>query len=407
MNTTLKGTEYEKRVFDYFSKLLEKGSLPFANKNHSEIFMHKSYPTTTSRKIICDISIETYNPFNKDNWSSLTIIECKCYSKRRVDASDFDEFESKLQKLSKFGIKGIMVTNVGFTRTEIEQARQAHIGLIVLSEESTKWIVSREVNTKPELMMPILLGDNKVGLQPVTYYNNSFLSVQTLLEQQGVIIDEQNCIDIPFLSNEVLKEQAKELYKSFYFHSSDTAGEVLANKYPEYRINFRDMPKGQLGLLSFFEKTITLSNEIISDQNRMHFTLAHEIGHLELHEMIYAYGISQLDEYEESKYSLIPDKILYRMEIQANIFASYLLMPEHLFMRAVLDLFKEHSMTKGFLFVDNQPCNQRDFRLIVGKLSSMFGVSKKAAEIRMLNENLIKYGENLPKRLNYFFREQI
>ena len=95
------------------------------------------------------------------------------------------------------------------------------------------------------------------------------------------------------------------------------------------------------------------------------------------------------------------------MEIQANIFASYLLMPEHLFMRAVLDLFKEHSMTKGFLFVDNQPCNQRDFRLIVGKLSSMFGVSKKAAEIRMLNENLIKYGENLPKRLNYFFREQI
>ena len=189
MNTTLKGTEYEKRVFDYFSKLLEKGSLPFANKSHSEIFMHKSYPTTTSRKIICDISIETYNPFNKDNWSSLTIIECKCYSKRRVDASDFDEFESKLQKLSKFGVKGIMVTNVGFTRTEIEQARQAHIGLIVLSEESTKWIVSREVNTKPELMMPILLGDNKVGLQPVTYYNNSFLSVQTLLEQQGVIID--------------------------------------------------------------------------------------------------------------------------------------------------------------------------------------------------------------------------
>ena len=100
------------------------------------------------------------------------------------------------------------------------------------------------------------------------------------------------------------------------------------------------MPKGQLGLLSFFEKTITLSNEIISDQNRMHFTLAHEIGHLELHEMIHAYGISQLDEYEESKYSLIPDKILYRMEIQANIFASYLLMPEHLFKRAVLDLFR-------------------------------------------------------------------
>ena len=121
-------------------------------------------------------------------------------------------------------------------------------------------------------------GSLPVGLQPVTYYNNSFLSVQTLLEQQGVIIDEQNCIDIPFLSNEVLKEKAKELYKSFYFHSSDTAGEVLANKYPEYRINFRDMPKGQLGLLSFFEKTIALSNEIISDQNRMHFRI---IGRVE------------------------------------------------------------------------------------------------------------------------------
>lgn len=338
MNTTLKGSEYEERVFEYFSKLLEKGKLPFANKSYSEIFMHKSYPTTTSRKIICDISIETYNPLsNKDNWSSLIVIECKCYSKRRVDASDFDEFESKLQKLSKFGVKGIMVTNVGFTRTEIEQAKQAHIGLIILSEERASWIVSREVNTKPELMMPILLGDNKVGLQPVVYFNNVFLSIQTLLEQQGAIITEQHCIDIPFLPNEVLKEKAKELYKSFNFHSSDTAGEVLAKKYPDYRINFMDMPKGQLGFLSFGEKTITLSNEIIFDQNRMHFTLAHEIGHLELHGKIYTDGINQLEKYEESMYLSIPDKILYKIEIQANIFASYLLMPEHLFNLAVLN----------------------------------------------------------------------
>lgn len=38
MNTTLKGTEYERCVFGYFSKLLEKGSLPFANKSYSELF---------------------------------------------------------------------------------------------------------------------------------------------------------------------------------------------------------------------------------------------------------------------------------------------------------------------------------------------------------------------------------
>lgn len=88
------------------------------------------------------------------------------------------------------------------------------------------------------------------------------------------------------------------------------------------------------------------------------------------------------------------------MEIQANMFASYLLMPEHLFLRAVSDLFKEYSITKGFLFVDNQPCNQRDFRVIIGRLSSLFGVSKKAAEIRLSNENF----ETLPKRLNAFFR---
>lgn len=62
----------------------------------------------------------------------------------------------------------------------------------------------------------------------------------------------------------------------------------------------------------YLEKTITLSNEIISEQNRMRFTLAHEIGHLELHGKVYADGISHIDEYEESIYSSIPDKILYK-----------------------------------------------------------------------------------------------
>ena len=96
MNTTAKGTEFEKKVLAYFSSLLENDELTFAQRKYSRIYHQKKYSTDTSREIVFDIIIENYNPFvSTIDWSSLVVIECKNLNSK-VNIGEFDEFCSKL-----------------------------------------------------------------------------------------------------------------------------------------------------------------------------------------------------------------------------------------------------------------------------------------------------------------------
>ena len=106
--------------------------MPGASKKHSEIQKHPKYKTSTGRIIDCDISIESYNPSGKQKWSPLIIIECKRYTSK-VDIEDLDEFQNKIRLISSSGVKGIMVSTIGFSKNFIKQAKEAHIGLLILS----------------------------------------------------------------------------------------------------------------------------------------------------------------------------------------------------------------------------------------------------------------------------------
>lgn len=400
INTTKIGTDYENRVFKLFSSLLQADELPFVSKKNSKIFQHKNYTCVGLNRVIdFDITIETYNPnFNQHEWSSLVIIECKCLT-HTVDISDLDEFETKMKKVSDSGIKGIMVTTKGFTSNSIEQAKKAHIALMVLSEEEHNWIVSRDIN-KSEQQMQILHGFNKPGIVPTIYIDNNFISLYEYLNQINVSTTEQNVVNIPWLSHNEIKNKANDLYQSCTIASNDVAGEVLVQYFSDIRINFSNFAQGVLGTLSFADKIITLSNDLVSDVHRRNFTLAHEIGHLYLHKPVLERYNSPLLEYEEGFVANLSDEIIKRMEIQANLFASYLLIPQLPFVNEVARLFKKHSITKGYLFLDHQPCNKHNANIILGALSNKFNVSKEAIKIRLLNEELLIIDNKEPKRIN-------
>lgn len=404
INTTRIGTDYENRVFELFSSLLDSDELSFVSQKHSKIFQHKKYSCTASdRTIDFDITIETYNPNSKqEEWSSLVVIECKCLT-HTMDISDLDEFETKMRKISDSGIKGIMVTTKGFTSTSISQAKKSHIALMVLSEEQHDWIVSRDIN-KPENLMQILLGNNRAGLTPTAYQNEQFVSLYDCLNRLGVSLSERNIISVPWLKHDEIRERANELYNKCSISTDDIAGEVLAQQYPDFRINFTTFPSGVLGSLSLATHIITLSNELLTDVHRRNFTLAHELGHLCLHQhFLQAYKKELLD-YEERVAAQLPDEIVKRMEMQANQFASYLLMPQRLFLNTVNQLFKTYSITTGRLYLDYQPCNKRDVYTILGSLSSKFNVSKEAAKMRLLNEGLLIIDNRAPQRIDNIFR---
>lgn len=405
MNTTQIGLDFEKKVFRYFSSLLRDNDCPGSSKKASKIFLHKKYKCSNDRVLDFDITIENYNTFKTGGeWSSIIVIECKKY-KNKVNISDLDEFSYKLHLLSISGVKGIMVTPLGFSKTEIKQARRDHISLVVFSnEQDCKWLVARNPNRNPEDLMPILLGRKSPGLSPIVYEEPLFTDALDLLKGYGAAVDESILFSIPYYNNRQLENKAAELIKTAQINigSKDIAGDIWAKCYSNVSICFSDLQSSLLGILDLKENILTISNEVKLDVHRRNFTLAHEIGHLFLHADILRTHLQVLKEYGDI--SILPDEIIRRMEIQADLFASYLLMPKKNFYYIVNCLFKERSITTGKLYLDYQPCNKYDVDYVLCQLSRKFNVSKEAAKNRLINADLLKVGDSLPKRIRDFYR---
>ena len=148
------------------------------------------------------------------------------------------------------------------------------------------------------------------------------------------------------------------------------------------------------------KKILSLSYEIINDIHRRNFTIAHEIGHLILHIPLIENKMEELSDYDIEAQLSSCDEIIRLMETQANKFASYLLLPEKLFIREVDMLFKKHNITKGKLYLDNQPCNINNFNMISSHISRKFNISKTVVKYRMLeNSLLIEPKARTPRRI--------
>lgn len=404
MNTTAIGADFEKRVFNYLSGLLDKDELPQANKKYSKIFFHKSYQTDTSREIDFDISIETYNPLSKDDaWTSLIVVECKNY-KNKVDISDLDEFQTKLKKVSDSGIKGIMATTSGFTRAEIETAQKEHIALVVFNEEQPEWIVSRDINTKPEHMMPRLCGYDEVGSVPIVYNDGGFTSIIDLLKRFEVSINESAILNVPYLSKETIADFVDNLFVKYPCTTKDYAGEILYKAFPDIKINFQQMTEGHLGYISFIDDVIMLSEVLVKDEHRRNFTIAHELGHLFLHKDLLKGQMNKHTEYDERVTAALPDQIIKRIEIQANLFASYILLPKNKFYSELNELCNNLRIRRR-LYLDNQPCNISLVTTVLRSISATFNVSREMVKMRLLNDGLLVLGKGIPQRIDYIFRD--
>jgi Zn-dependent peptidase ImmA (M78 family) len=99
-----------------------------------------------------------------------------------------------------------------------------------------------------------------------------------------------------------------------------------------YPVDFyldHNLPDGVLGKIEFKPTKIYISKKLRSDLHRWRFTLAHEIGHLILHSKPFE---GRLAEKTDDNFSLsfsynVSEMTSKRIELQANIFASHLLLP--------------------------------------------------------------------------------
>lgn len=404
MNTTSYGEEFEKKVFDFLNRILVSDDVPGTSSKRSKLFFKKRYPTLTERTIVTDVSIETYISEEKQaagEWSTLIIFECKRYS-RTVDIADLDEFESKLRKMGGYGIKGYFVTTSGFTQTTISDARKYHYGLVIFDKNGTwKWEVPRDTRRgKNEEYISVLTGESVVGISPLVYENGCFSNIIDLLKENDVSLPFQRAIKVPYLSKYSIRDIAHRLYIENPGIDDDIAGSLLSRLYPHFHIIFEDLPYGVEGRTSIKDHIIVLSSSLISNQNRLRFTLAHELGHLVLHSKILAAYEGLLGDNPHP----LGESDLKWMDSQANKFASFILMPYILFRKVALSVFKDLNINTGKFIVDKQPFKEQLLQSILYHISSHFKVSKEAVFIRLKDEGLVEDFRNTPKRIGDIIR---
>jgi Zn-dependent peptidase ImmA (M78 family) len=421
-----KGNEFEDRVFLIFSKLLSDDKL-FMRSEGSTIYQKKGYYSKDRQNnIVVDISIET---FIKDasNYSILTVIECKDY-KKLIPIDDIEEFKAKLDQIAGKNVKGIMVSRHGFSERTMNYAKSQGIALVrLLDGNKINWDINRAIHTTIKTKEKIDIFNDEIHkglINNIIYslnsnycfcnhYNHYYNSLSDLLLNLGInnngdnafieYFVKRNFINIPFIKREEIEGMANKILlminKTDAFENSlDRIVEHIKRKYKVKISEISDLGMDRNGnkILARFNPcrmTVEIYNGL--DEHRKRFTIAHEIGHIILHRSYLINPVSEID----LSINIFNDYILdkdtgKRAEIQANIFAAYLLMPRKIFLAKAIEIAVSLDYKKKgdyLIYIDEQPCNLNNYIILARQLSFIFNVSKQAIEYHLKSfEGLLK-----------------
>jgi Zn-dependent peptidase ImmA (M78 family) len=409
-----KGNEFEDKVFLAFSLLLSNREL-HVSKEGSTIYQKKGYYSRDRQKnIIVDISIET-SMKNAADYSLLTVIECKDYG-RLVQVEDIEEFKAKLDQIGGKNVKGIMVSRRGFGEVVLNYAKAQGIALArLLDSDKVAWDIYRATYTKIKTKENIDIFNNEMyrGLTNTSnsnycfckYRDNYYNSLSNLLFEleidnngDNAFIEyfvKKNFADIPYIKRERIEIKANEVLAAT--NKADTLETsldmVIDYIKRKYSVKFNEVSdlginrNGNRILAQFNPRKMIIEIHSDLDEHRKRFTIAHEIGHVILHSQYLISPVSEIDSSINNFSSYILDKDnTKRMEIQANIFAAYLLMPKKVFRTKTVDIaLRLGYKPKGdyLIYIDEQPCNIRNFHILTSYLSSIFNVSRQAVEYHL------------------------
>ncbi|MFA5248489.1 MAG: ImmA/IrrE family metallo-endopeptidase [Patescibacteria group bacterium] len=143
----------------------------------------------------------------------------------------------------------------------------------------------------------------------------------------------KNIIKAPYFSTKKIIEETDKFRKEFW----DNSVPVDIEKIIEFKLGISIIPVPELcrmvdvdALIASNWKYLYVDRERYMEEkysNRLRFSLAHEIGHFVLHKEIYdSLGINDVEDFYKFAMNIDEEQYGY-FEIQANKFASHLLIP--------------------------------------------------------------------------------
>ncbi|WP_426168558.1 ImmA/IrrE family metallo-endopeptidase [Pseudoduganella sp. R-34] len=424
MNSTKKGDTLEHAIERVFNNMLKAGDF-WCNPKLCSVHRKKGYYSKDREKdIVFDVSIECHLP-GAERYSMVTLIECKNYS-HSVPVDDVEEFYAKAQQVAAANVKLVLASNSAFQEGVVKFAKSKGIGLLrYFGDANTKWELYRTPSAGPTWgkdalddamrgIVSVEVGESDVDfcmLSPKSathsfweFFEDLYLSAP---DGAGAYIVFRNpkgkpsCI-VPFIALEELEVTCDKVLKSIGYQEGKVSLEdICLREAKEHGLvvshhtspPVRGSRKPVLGQISFAPLEIQLFGGP-ANEGRSRFTLAHELAHhLLAHGDFMAGEFCDEDDFSIARRrgSLAPD--VARLEVQANMFAACLLMPERHFRADFNRLINWLALpNRGFgaLFLDDQLCNYQSFHRITSELMERYGVSREAAAIRLEGLGLLR-----------------
>jgi len=202
---------------------------------------------------------------------------------------------------------------------------------------------------------------------------------------------KESFIKVPYVTEDQIKYIVQRLSdRNVYsneFLDTEKLIELMSSSYNVVFEFNETLPNNLLGKIKFDPFKIYISANLIENENRWRFTLAHEIGHLILHFKLFRGLIDEKSDTERNCSVLKPEN--KRVELQANIFASHLLLPNKTLLFFVNQYFVEIRNRKGKLYLDNKPYNREIVYTLLCRVSLACKVSVDIVRIRLIQLDLL------------------
>lgn len=388
--TIQKGDQYEEEVASYIRQI-------YSNNDRVTIHCKKKYPQRNPdyAHLEIDISVEekVYDDRNSE-YDKLTIIECKDH-KSRIGYEVINHLKERKEDLR--ANDAICFSTHGFQRGAIDKARDAGIKLVVLKKGD---VTATWLNRKSRPMISSAHFGNilrRLGIPPhihikespeVIYGNIDFLA----------LLDRLHPIDgissVPYLLPEDIEKKALSVLPENYMDRRiDTNLISSLIEQHGYRV-IKDPTLNDselLGTCHFQNKEVRVSPQ--ENDGRLAFTLAHELGHILLHSDLFRDNQIHVVDDPQENHSISNANVFIqsqRLEVQANMFAAFLLMPSDLMWCLWAAFKQEQRIWKHNLYLDSQPINQDLFSAITRKANTATTVSKEALRYRLEGLNILR-----------------
>jgi Zn-dependent peptidase ImmA (M78 family) len=426
-----KGTRFEAKVYNYLRGFIEDGHF-FAQSKCCRLFRQKGYASKErGADIKFDISIEIYNPGDSE-YSLLVAVECKDY-RSSVPVADVELLDSRMQQVSGGNTKGVIIATSALQSAAIGLARSKGIGVARwFSKSDVKWTLKRTPAcwgfrafnsvTAEEALLALtsetgsswpyeLYGLNDRGTNSIAELVVDAVHSHIGQDAFNLLAREPSDIDsIPYYSQDAIDEEVSSLLGRLDYRDGRVPLALIlkqehrrAGLEHEFRAaTHEEQRRRTLGCFDLQARKISIINCEPHEADRQRFTIAHELGHHFLnHGDILERercDLNDIDEWGVS--SRISNQGLCRMEIQANTFASSLLLPKRQLMRDLKALAVALNLRDkgyGLIYLDDQPCNRSDHLRITHQLQVKYGASRSAITLRLKTVGVLTIAPPAPR----------